>query len=114
MVALFWYASWMNDCAWAILLLLLAESHLTRRLFGAMVRGIAALPVASGETEAVAKRSKEARRRGKEKFAWKWLKKALVGFDVLRQGERWRLGGCEDGCRRKTNGEVACRPACAT
>ena len=28
--------------------LLLAESHLTRRLFGSMVRGIAALPVASG------------------------------------------------------------------
>jgi hypothetical protein len=28
--------------------LLLAESHLTRRLFGAMVRRIAALPVPSG------------------------------------------------------------------
>jgi hypothetical protein len=28
--------------------LLLAESHLTRRLFGAMVRRIAALPVATG------------------------------------------------------------------
>ena len=28
--------------------LLLAESHLTRRLFGSMVRRIAALPVASG------------------------------------------------------------------
>jgi hypothetical protein len=28
--------------------LLVAESHLTRRLFGAMVRGIAALPVATG------------------------------------------------------------------
>ena len=28
--------------------LLLAESHLTRRLFGAMVRKIAALPVATG------------------------------------------------------------------
>ena len=30
--------------------LLLAESHLTRRLFGAMVRRIAALPVPTGQT----------------------------------------------------------------
>jgi len=33
--------------------LLLAESHLTQRPFGAMVRRIAALPVATGKTEAV-------------------------------------------------------------
>jgi hypothetical protein len=33
--------------------LLLAESHLTRRLFGAMVGRIAALPVATGQREAV-------------------------------------------------------------
>ena len=33
--------------------LLLAESHLTRRLFGAMVRRIAALPVPGGQAEAV-------------------------------------------------------------
>jgi len=33
---------------------LLAESHLTGRLFGAMVRRIAALPVPAGQAEAVA------------------------------------------------------------
>ena len=33
--------------------LLLAESHLTRRLFGAMARRIAAFPVPGGQPEAV-------------------------------------------------------------
>jgi hypothetical protein len=42
--------------------LLLAESHPTRRLFGAMVGRIAALPVAAGWRRAMTRRNQAARR----------------------------------------------------
>jgi hypothetical protein len=85
--------------------LMLAESHLTRRLFGAMVRRIAALPVATGSRRAVGCR--EIRRPGGEAgevFVEITEKRLFPGF-VFPGGAKLELGGAE----RRPGEETALR-----
>ena len=63
--------------------LLLAESHLTRRLFGAIVRWIAALPVATGSREAVG--AAEMKRPG-----------VTVGELSMERNLGWHLNHCNE------------------
>src|ERR1017187_2907795 len=73
--------------------LLLAESHLTRRLFGAMVGRIAVLPAPTGETQAVgaAKRDDQAVGVGEVSME-RTGTTGLAGFGFPWQGESstWR------------------------
>lgn len=50
--------------------LLLAESHLTRRLFGAMARRIVALPVPAGSPGLSQQEKRASRREGTERCLW--------------------------------------------
>jgi len=81
--------------------LLLAESHLTRRLFGSMVRRIAALPVPAGQAKvAVARKSVNEEVRTGKVSVESAERAAVAGYGVLGRS-RTTLSGV----RGKHSGE---------
>src|SRR5512136_1412949 len=94
--------------------LMLAEGHLTRRLFGAMVQRIAALPVPAGQRLAAGRREPGEARRGDGEVSKKSPQmrpsRPLACREKPELALSWAAGVARDGKIKKTGpmGEVGC------